>query len=395
MNNSLPATNSRTVSFFGWHAALIAFALCVPFKSIAYAPPPVLVKTTGGCSIFVDPVYLRHQSNPLFKIEWIGQCRDGLAQGLGKLKISDPYKSSTGNNQFDNIVRTTIDLKAHQGKAFGYFKNESETEWLDTAYAAMRAELKRKNGSGSELGAAPLSGFRFGDRFIRFGGLGLEVNDALLDDNNGTLPTRTTGPAKIWSSIFDSETGGLSMAKTSCWVYTDRFPECEGMKKQYDVYYFSLMEFNLDGSYDSKHSQKTFCPVPTDLASCEQVLLPRTIASSAEQFIRESMPKVMAMNVEMRKSPETLAQDEALEKRQRAETADRVARDQAKNNLALESKLEKAQVGELFAIADEHKSKGDIVHARQALRQLIARFPSHKLATTAASMLADMQGQSK
>ena len=53
-----------------------------------------------------------------------------------------------------------------------------------------------------------------------------------------------------------------------------------------------------------------------------------------------------------------------------------------------------APVGELLSMADEYMSKGDRASARVALRKLMGRFPDHKLAGIAATMLSELQGKS-
>ena len=79
--------------------------------------------------------------------------------------------------------------------------------------------------------------------------------------------------------------------------------------------------------------------------------------------------------------------------RSKTEAAANGARKQAADSAAFNTSLERAGVGELFALADERKSKGDTQRAREALRKLMSRFPDHKLATLAAGMLTELQGK--
>ena len=59
----------------------------------------------------------------------------------------------------------------------------------------------------------------------------------------------------------------------------------------------------------------------------------------------------------------------------------------------VDNKLNTAGVGELFVIADEFKSKGDLIPAKAALRVLIPFFPNYKLAAQAVEMLGDLQAK--
>lgn len=81
------------------------------------------------------------------------------------------------------------------------------------------------------------------------------------------------------------------------------------------------------------------------------------------------------------------------EAEKKAQMVAKLEKEQAANNLLFDSKLSKAPVGELFAMADEYKVKGDYAHAKQALRKLLERFPDHKLAIPSASMLSELQGK--
>ena len=98
------------------------------------------------------------------------------------------------------------------------------------------------------------------------------------------------------------------------------------------------------------------------------------------------LPKVRETEVAMTTTISDVA-------RRKAELAEQAGREKAAAAAAFDSSLERAAVGELFAIADELKSKGDTQRAREALRKLLSRFPDHRLAPVAAGMLTEMQGK--
>lgn len=59
----------------------------------------------------------------------------------------------------------------------------------------------------------------------------------------------------------------------------------------------------------------------------------------------------------------------------------------AQREQAFKDQLQRANAGELFALADQWREQRDADKARQALRALITRFPNHPLATAAAGQL--------
>ena len=89
----------------------------------------------------------------------------------------------------------------------------------------------------------------------------------------------------------------------------------------------------------------------------------------------------------------TAANDRAKREREQ-EITSRAAADKqkvdamARDERQFQTSLNSLNVGQLFAKADELKSQGDSAKSRDALRALIARFPNHALATTAAQQLS-------
>lgn len=348
------------------------------FISLAFLPSfsfaqdvQELVKTTNDCSVYISSAIVKAKSvNPnKTEISWRGECINGLAEGVGDLQTTDRY--GQGANVIAN--RFTQRTKMRAGNIFGFSKDSFN--------------------SGSTVIVS--WSFKYNDRTISFNGLGLQGDDAILANNDNNLPQRLNDVSQINKRIWDSGIGDMSFTSASCAYHKSQFPECEfgGEPAQnYQVHFYVYRAANasprVPGAKMFEGSALTFCPQPRNLGSCAQIAAQVTepIVRGAENFIKESMPGVRAMEGEMRKV--LAARDQ-----EKATVSAAAAREQASANAAFEAKISKAGVGELFAMADEFKSKGDLNRARAALRQLMGRFPDHKLATQAAAILTELQGQ--
>lgn len=349
MKNLTDFYRQRTLK--GLKGLLIGLALV---HSLSFAQnPKELFKTTNGCAVYASSTSAKAER------VWTGECVNGLAEGPGELQTTTSF-------------RQTERTKMHLGIPFGFSK-------VQTVFSA------------SELSNWPWPSltwtFRYGNRQVVFGSLGLAGNDSLLENRDGVLPARTVGVGGLYHTLNDGKTGSLVFYKNGCGGYVSQFPECgfaEG-KQNYDIY---LYAYRAAGTDIKSPSTYTFCPQPRNLSSCSQIepQLTEALIRSVEQFIQESMPSVRALEGEMRTA--LAARDQ-----EKASAAAAVAREQASANAAFESKLNKGGVGELFAMADEYKSKGDINRTRITLRKLMERFPDHKLAVQAANMLGDLQGK--
>lgn len=97
---------------------------------------------------------------------------------------------------------------------------------------------------------------------------------------------------------------------------------------------------------------------------------------------------------EAKVAADTAAANDRAKREREQEIASRAAADKqkadamARDEQQFQASLNSLNVGQLFAKADEFKSQGDSAKSRDALRALIARFPNHALATTAAQQLS-------
>lgn len=112
----------------------------------------------------------------------------------------------------------------------------------------------------------------------------------------------------------------------------------------------------------------------------------------------DSSGKVTAVTIlrdrEAKVAADIAAANDRVRREREQEIASRAAADKqkadamARDEQQFQASLNSLNVGQLFAKADEFKSQGDSAKSRDALRALIARFPNHALATTAAQQLS-------
>ena len=110
-------------------------------------------------------------------------------------------------------------------------------------------------------------------------------------------------------------------------------------------------------------------------------------------FVAVSLPKIRQMLTQTSAAAATSKQEMAGAASGKAETGAPKSPNEENLNALLDAKLSTALVGELFAIADEYRSKGDYVRSRLALRKLVSRFPDHRLAGLAANSLTEILGK--
>ncbi len=259
---------------------------------------------------------------------WSGDCVDGLAQGLGIVRRK--WKGLNTNG--------TLEIKSmfHRGKQFGFMHIKTLLEDGEKEHWAFNWEGKS----------------------VSIQGLGLQGDDSLLSNAADVMPRRAMVLNKL-ASVGVTEK--LTFMDASCFIDHKRFDGCgnEVGKQNFTVYFFQRGAVG--------HSERFFCPIPRDKASCESLAatLVAPYVAEMEAFIRANIPAVQARIVEMQGA--------------KADS---------------ERRLNTAPVGELLAMADEYMSKGNRASARVALRKLMGRFPDHKLAGVAATMLSELQGTS-
>lgn len=366
------------------------FALCIALvlfacPRLAFAQlPQVMVKTTTGCSVATDAAtqkIITEDSKSSLTWEWTGDCAGGAASGAGVLRQN--WKLGAGDFASESISTRTGQM--HQGRFYGFSKFEYRSE---------------SNNSALRNRFSPSYAFEFLDQSLSIGGLGLIATDAVLDPAGNALASRGFDWSRDVMSIGTSKLGSLVLMKTHCGLDKNRFPECgfgEGQQK-YDVFRFTQRPPNnfTETTPDPSKVVNTYCPDPRDRNSCSDLAaqLSKPYVEAIEAFLVASLPKLTDIDGQVRSAGAELAKRRSDEAAAKAQAAERAAQDQAKARADFDAKIDAASVGELFALADEFKSKGgkdNTQQARAALRKLISRFPEHKLAALSAQMLTEMQ----
>lgn len=374
----LKLSSARTIVQF----AVILGAWTWHLSSTWAQSSQVMVKTTMGCLVAVEAQLVEMQTkDPSSSAtwNWSGNCVDGLGSGRGALVHS--YKAGSGEYIYEIVTTTTGQM--HQGRYYGFQKIQSQT---------------LSNNSAMRSGPRPVVfGFRYFDRQVVFSGLGLIGSDALLEPSGSATPARGFDWQRENVSIYDSKLGNLALMKVHCGLDKQKFPECgfgEGEQK-YEVFRFWQTPPGFIYTPGTSINY-TYCPNPRDRNSCADLAtqLAKPFVESIESFLVESLPKLQDIDGETRKAGAELAKRRAEEAAAKVKAAEQVAQAQAKAAAEFDAALDKAPVGELFAMADELKVKGgkeNTLKARLVLRKLISRFPEHKLATLAAQMLGELQ----
>ena len=326
----------------------------VTFGRAATGYEEISIDTQDGCKANILTQAQEAEFVKQAEYSWDGFCLDGFIEGPGRLQRISKLQNTTFTSEHQ--------IRAHKGSAFGFAKISGESE---TMYR-----------------------FQWNGQIIAYTGLGFEKDESLLK-HLGQMPTRIKSPITFDASsssirkgyFTDGVLGLVVLTKTSCIIDRTKFADCP--PDGYDVYRFGSIS-----PISSKARAIDYCSNPRNLQSCGQSLPPllETLVSQSELFIKNSMPAVMNMDREMQASIKP--QLENL--RREAEVQEKA---KATDASAFQLKLDKAPVGELFAMADEFKAKGENAKARQTLRSLLSRFPDHKLVTPAASMLSELQGK--
>ena len=324
----------------------------------------ILVKTSGGYSIYSNFFWsrttdVRYSSDYV----WTGECADGFAQGTGILQFV--LKSPS---ELFGTTKINASVSSHRGRIFGFVKSNFENTSVEASFSG--APRKPKFHTGLDWF------FVDGERVARLSGLGLDGSDSLLANAADVMPTRTVRQLKSEERISLGLTPGnnISLLKVSCDVVQRLLPDCGGTGGRDDTEIYVFLN----------KSVWTPCPQPLNLSSCTEAAIKQSssLVSEIEQFIKTSMSRIIETQREMQAVLAGLNASKAQAKIEVDNT-----------NARFDASLNAVSVGELFALADEYKSKADLVRARTALRKLISRFPEHRLAKLSADMLIDLQGK--
>jgi hypothetical protein len=109
-----------------------------------------------------------------------------------------------------------------------------------------------------------------------------------------------------------------------------------------------------------------------------------------ERVMAERQKIAAAQAAAQRQRDEQERQQQAARDAEAAQQARAQAAQREQEMQGVRRQLGALNAGQLFARADEYRSKGQIDEAREALRLLVAKFPNHGLAPAAAQQLASL-----
>jgi hypothetical protein len=280
---------------------------------------------------------------------WTGDCPLGLAQGTGKLEKPETLLARDVGNEERYFGRSpqVVTYKVRDSSSRFYWSDGESAGFADGV------DLLKPVWTGLS-GVAGTTFIIPGDRRI----------EAVTEDCEKAVHRgcRKDGSAKAYGMqvrVANPATSG-SMIERRVWC-----PDplgtvgCEAMwQREAGPYIEELTAFvaRVEQEEAARHAEW-----PQWHAAYAQQYEARLAARRAEEDARKR------------------AQVEA----RRAEEAARLAAEEA-----FQGKLQTANAGQLFALADELKARGDATRARQALRALVARFPEHQLAVSAATLLS-------
>jgi hypothetical protein len=143
--------------------------------------------------------------------------------------------------------------------------------------------------------------------------------------------------------------------------------------------------------------QPVWCPNPRTSEGCADVWSTTAgpVIARMKVFIAEAEAFVATERVRYTERWRALqarrAAGELAARKQELRAAELEAAKAAAADRAFRAMLVGKNAGQLYAMADKFNEAGQRTEAREVLRTLIARFPSHALAPTAAKMLADIK----
>lgn len=335
------------------------------YSQITFVP----VKTESGCAVsVVTAEALKAMTDTIFN--WSGACLEGEASGPGIVT------TTTKTADYEIIGQQTG--RMYRGKFYGYFKSQSVT-----TYSNSRTKSPAR---------VPNWAFIYGDRGVGFAGLGLTGNDAMLNEATILMPSEVISwdaqNADTFTAISIYDKGTLMLMKMPCDADVKKFPECsfDAGKQNYDVFRFT--QIPISGKFENE--TVTYCPLPKDFSSCQQLIASMTApyVASINAFIKESIPKVADLDASVRSDLAAFSKRQTEAAASKAQAAAKASAELAGAEKSFRDSISKMNAGQLFAKADELSSQGDKAKAREVLRTLVSRFPDHPLAATAAQQMA-------
>ena len=210
---------------------------------------------------------------------------------------------------------------------------------------------------------------------FHFDGLGLLVDEkAVAGTQIGYMPKRGSSLTDSIHVLSYAGTKpvpkqGIFLQQYPCGLVTGAFPQLKCSRDSAVVWSYSFGETPV------------LCPKPEDVNDClarlNDVIEPLIVA--IEETVREKQAYLKFEGAGFSRKISRIAQNSHLEKFAKLQGEIDTANQQLK--------LGKMGVGELFALQDELRAKGEQKGSRAVLRMLVQRFPDERLAEIAAKLL--------
>ncbi len=347
---------ARIGRLLAWVVAGIAILQVAPAWTQSVPPPPLLpgeqfAKTGSGCGVVFrpDPDPAKAEQSRLFylKMEWRGECRNGLAHGTGYL-VGPGYSASGGELPARSQPNGDA-TPAFFGRFFGSYDYRS----LNSRY---HVTLDGRAGSAT-------------------------LGDPLQPVWSDEYSRRTTVSAEGWI---------VMPYMTTC---SGETPAIQGCTSDNNFKIYVIWRWR---PADGGSPNAIRCPNPKTYVGCEalwrEIVAPvyanyQALGAEIERDAPAWRQQLTNLNAPRE------AQIAALETSRREAQARQQAEAQAAAEKAekdFQTSLATGNPGQLFALADELQAAGERDRARQVLRALVSKFPSHPLAVTAAQQLSQM-----
>ncbi|CAN5872804.1 hypothetical protein BH11PSE1_BH11PSE1_15160 [soil metagenome] len=303
---------------------------------------------------------------------WTGECRSGLANGVGML-----------------FPQALIDQFAQQNMTY----TQEYVFGRDTGISNMTSTV---------LGRSTT--YRRGGRSVELS----NVDDALtpvwadLSTDSGPKPSGVSLTETVNGQTTITR---VSTTQSSCWIDREKYKGC-GLNNDFQVYGVDVASMTA--------VQKFSCPNPRTPKGCDVLWREKLdpvrariaavigdVGTNGSKLRAEAPDWFVAWEAGYKARQEVAAQaarDKAVrEAAVRAEAAQlaqaqaaKAAATRAAADQAFQAGLKTKNAGQLFVLADDLRNGGEPQKARDALRALISRFPDSPLSATAAQQLSNL-----
>jgi len=324
-------------------------------------PNEVIVPMQNCAMVFPGAAVTPEVRATYAKMLWTGACRYGLIDGWGVMGEQSTLDSIREQH-------LNLDSQAFYGRLTG---------------------LSRSNAFGGNSVT-----WTAGGKLVSYDGL----DDAMTPRWGAFMTAGDPAPTSLMIMYGGGAYRRVATSKADC-TYFDR-DKWDAEAKRANKGCGQGAQFPIYGVTVSTNTDTTgvttYCPDPRTYVGCEGLWRQQlgTMVADAATIKAEIVAKMeldhAAIAATVQAYETQLAAADAAAKHAAAEraAAAQAAQDQAMADFR--ASLAAKNAGQLFALADELRTKGDDDRAREVLRTLVSRFPDHPLSVTAAQQLSAM-----